>query len=55
MRPQRGYPPRDPTHSLPGRGRVWIKSGRYWIAYQTDPVPVIVAVYFETANIPGRL
>jgi hypothetical protein len=40
---------------LPGRGRVWIKSGRYWIAYQTDPVPVIVAVYFETANIPGRL
>ena len=27
----------------------------YWIAYQTDPAPVIVAVYFETANIPGRL
>jgi len=40
---------------LPGRGGVWVKSGRYWIAYQTDPAPVIVAVYFETANIPGRL
>jgi hypothetical protein len=35
--------------------QLWVKSGRYWIAYQTAPAPVIVAVYFETANIPARL
>lgn len=35
-------------------GRAWIKAGRYWIAYRTIP-PVIVAVFYETANIPGRL
>jgi hypothetical protein len=40
---------------LPGPGWAWVKSGRYWIGYQTDPAPVIVAVFFETANIPGRL
>jgi hypothetical protein len=34
---------------------VWIKSGRYWIAYRTNPPPLIVAVFFEMANIPRRL
>jgi hypothetical protein len=28
--------------------------GRYWIAYSTVPTPTIVAVVFETANIPGH-
>ena len=36
-------------------GRAWIKAGRYWISYSTTTPPVIVGVYFETANIPGRL
>ncbi len=36
-------------------GRLWLKSGRYWIAYRTQPTPAIVAVFFETANIPARL
>ena len=36
-------------------GRAWIKAGRYWISYSTTAPPVIVGVYFETANIPGRL
>ena len=35
--------------------RAWIKVGRYWITYSTTSPQVIVGVYFETANIPGRL
>jgi len=34
--------------------RLWIKAGRYWIAYE-PAIPVIVGVFYETANIPGRL
>ena len=34
--------------------RLWIKAGRYWIAYEPT-TPVIVGVFYETANIPGRL
>jgi plasmid stabilization system protein ParE len=36
-------------------GRLWIKAGRYWIAYRALPTPVVVAVFFETADIPNRL
>ena len=50
-----GLPAPRPYPRLAQPGRVWIKSGRYWIAYRTEPDPVIVAVFFETANIPGRL
>jgi plasmid stabilization system protein ParE len=53
--PAAGLSAPRPYPQLARPGRVWLKSGRYWIAYQTVPVPVIVAVYFETANIPGRL
>jgi hypothetical protein len=53
--PAKGLPAPRPYPQLARPRLAWIKSGRYWIAYQTDPVPVIVAVYFETANIPGRL
>jgi hypothetical protein len=31
------------------------RSGRYWIGYQTPPTTAIVAVFFETANIPHRV
>ena len=35
-------------------GRAWIKEGIYWIAYnQTDP-PVIVAVFWESADFGSR-
>jgi plasmid stabilization system protein ParE len=36
-------------------GRRWFKAGPYWIAYRTTGPPVILAVFYETANIPGRL
>jgi hypothetical protein len=32
-----------------------VKSGRYWISYSIRPPPVIVAVFFETADIEGRI
>jgi hypothetical protein len=35
--------------------RLWIKEGRYWIAYRLSPGPMIVGVFYESANIPGRL
>jgi hypothetical protein len=32
-----------------------MKSGRYWIAYSAMTPPVILAVFYDQANIPGRL
>jgi plasmid stabilization system protein ParE len=53
--PAAGLPAPRPYPQLARPGWAWVKSGRYWIGYQTDPAPVIVAVFFETANIPSRL
>jgi len=53
--PGAGLPAPRPYPQLARPGRAWIKSGRYWVAYRTGPAPVIVAVFFETANISGRL
>jgi plasmid stabilization system protein ParE len=53
--PAAGLSAARPYPKLAQPGRLWLKSGRYWIAYRTQPTPTIVAVYFETANIPGRL
>jgi plasmid stabilization system protein ParE len=36
-------------------GRSWVKAGRYWVAYSTTRPPVIVAIFYETANIPRRM
>lgn len=44
-----------PYPSLARQGRVWMKSGRYWIAYSTTTPPVIMAVFYDQADIPGRL
>jgi hypothetical protein len=45
-----------PYPDLATYGRRWLKEGRYWVAF----VPIsggyaITSVFFETANIPGRL
>jgi hypothetical protein len=53
--PAKGLPAPRPYPQLARPGWAWVKSGRYWVGYQTDPVPAIVAVFYETANIPGRL
>ena len=36
-------------------GRLWTKAGRYWIAYNPMQPPIIVGVFYETADIPRRL
>ncbi len=53
--PAAGLPAPRPYPHLARRGRAWVKTGRYWVAYSTVQRPVIVAVFYETANIPGRL
>ena len=53
--PSAGLKAPRPYPRLGQRGRAWVKAGRYWFAYSTMEPPVIVGVFFETANIPGRL
>ena len=53
--PGAGLPAPRPYPRLARPGSTWLKSGRYWIGYQTQPTTAIVAVFFETANIPGRV
>jgi len=50
-----GLPAPRPYPPFAQPGRLWIKSGRYWVAYRTQPATAIVAVFYETANIPRRL
>ena len=50
-----GMPAPRPYPRLVRPGRAWIKTGRYWISHSTTTPPIIVGVYFEIANIPGRL
>lgn len=44
-----------PYPQLARPGRLWLKAGRYWIAYRTSLPPVILAVFHDTADIVGRL
>jgi plasmid stabilization system protein ParE len=53
--PAGGLPAPRPYPDLARPGRAWIKVGRYWIAYSTTQPPVIVGVFFDTANIPRRI
>ncbi len=53
--PAAGLPAPRPYPSLARPGRAWIAVGRYWIAYSTTDPPVILAVFYATADIPNRL
>jgi plasmid stabilization system protein ParE len=44
-----------PYPELARPGRAWTTSGRYWVAYRTGPHPLIVAVFYDSADIPSRL
>jgi hypothetical protein len=48
-------PAPQPYPQLARPGRAWIKVSRYWIAYRITPPPLTVAVFYDMANIPGRL
>lgn len=53
--PEAGLPAPRPYPRLRQEGTLWIKSGRYWFAYRPEPTPIILAIFFETADIPARL
>lgn len=52
--PTAGLAAPRPYPHLARPDRLWVKAGRYWVAYEPT-TPVIVGVFYETANIPGRL
>ena len=54
-KPSAGLVAPRPYPQVAREGRAWVKAGRYWVAYSTTQPPVIVAVFFETADIPRRL
>ena len=52
--PQRGLASPRPYPELANLELLWLKRGRYWIAY--DPVgPIIAGVFFDTDDIPSRV
>ena len=53
--PRAGLLAPRPYPELRRAGRRWIIEGRYWIAYSLSSPPVISAVFYDTADIPGRL
>ena len=44
-----------PYPRLSAPGRAWVKAGRYWVAFTTTSPPVIIAVFYDAADIPSRL
>jgi plasmid stabilization system protein ParE len=53
--PAAGLPAPRPYPELARRRRAWLKAGRYWVLYRTSTPLVVIAVFYDTANIPGRL
>jgi plasmid stabilization system protein ParE len=53
--PAAGLAAPRPYPQLARRGRLWVKAGRYWVAYLTTNPPVIAAVFYDAADIPSRL
>jgi plasmid stabilization system protein ParE len=53
--PEAGLAAPRPYPQLARPGRASLKVGRYWISYTTTRPPVIAAVFYETADIPGRV
>jgi plasmid stabilization system protein ParE len=53
--PEAGLSTPRPYLELARPGRAWIKVGRYWIACRMTSPPLIVAVFYDMANIPGHL
>ena len=54
-KPDAGLPAPRPYPALVQPGLAWTKAGHYWIAYRTTPRLLIDAVFYDTADIPGRL
>ncbi len=50
----RSLPAPRPYPELAAEGEARIHAGPYWIAYSVAEPPVILAVFFDQADIPGR-
>ena len=53
--PGDGLPAPRPYPDLAQPGERWIKVKRYWIAYSVTSSPEIRTVFYDAADIPGRL
>jgi plasmid stabilization system protein ParE len=53
--PAAGLAAPRPYPNLARAGRAWVKAGKYWFSYRTTQPSVIVAVFYDTADIPARL
>ena len=55
LQPEAGLSAPRPYPDLARPGLAWFKAGRYWITYSLTTPPVILGVFYETANIPRRV
>ena len=55
LQPDAGLTAPRPYPQLARPGRAWMHLGRYWFSYTLDTPPVILAVFFDGADIPSRL
>ena len=53
--PNAGLAAPRPYPELAAQGEAWIKAGRYWVAFSLTNPPVILAIFYDAADIPGRL
>jgi hypothetical protein len=53
--PDAGLRAPRPYPSLAKPGRLWLHVHRYWIAYSTTTPPVMLTIFYDTANIPERM
>jgi plasmid stabilization system protein ParE len=53
--PAAGLPAPRPYPALARPGQFWVKAGRYWVGFRRQPALIITAVYYDAADIPGRL
>jgi hypothetical protein len=51
----KSVPAPRPYPDLAHAGEAWTHAGRYWFAHTTTKPPVILAVYYDQADIPRRL
>lgn len=53
--PEAGLPAPRPYPELARDGEAWTLAGRYWIVYSATFPPVILGVFYDAADIPGRV
>jgi plasmid stabilization system protein ParE len=53
--PAAGLAAPRPYPNVARPGRAWVKAGRYWVAYNVAEPPMIVAVFYDAADIPRRI